>query len=336
MRTLLCALALGGCGWAELPTGPDGAEGGPSPLRNASPGATSDRSTPVPLPASMTQVRVGLTPFLREDVLLATYEPLRAWLQAAWGVPVTLRVAPSYDTLGDWLRTGEVEVGQFSPYAWVRTGATAAGLVPVVSTVTEGGDSGAGYIVVRDDSAITRLDQLRGRRLACVDRGSASGYLMPLALLRARGLDPDRDLAAHDVVGNHESVLLSVLDGRYDAGAVYQGALDALTRSRGIPPYRFRIVGKTDRMPHDLLAVRADAPAGFADSLRTHLLGLSVLSVEGRRVLDPASVHGFAPVADSSYDGIRDAARVLGLSPGGPAEPAGEALRRGAAPPSAP
>ncbi|MEN9787611.1 MAG: hypothetical protein RLZZ299_2875 [Pseudomonadota bacterium] len=332
MRTLWLALTLGGCAWADLPTGPDGAEGD-SPLRNASPGASSDRSAPVALPASMTRVRVGLTPFLREDVLLATYEPLRAWLEAAWGVPVTLRVAPSYDTLGAWLRSGEVDVGQFSPYAWVRTGATAAGLVPVVSTVTEGGDTGAGYIVVRDDSAITRLDQLRGRRLACVDPGSASGYLMPLALLRARGLDPERDLAARDALGNHESVLLAVLDGRYDAGAVYQGALDALTRSRGIPPYRFRIVGKTGRMPHDLLAVRADAATGFADSLRTHLLGLNVLTVEGRRVLDPASVHGFAPVQDSSYDGIREAARLLGIAT--PAA-AGEALRRGDAPPSAP
>ncbi len=44
-------------------------------------------------------------------------------------------------------------------------------------------------IIARRDSGIRSLDDLRGRKIAFEDRGSTSGFLLPMAILKRRGLE---------------------------------------------------------------------------------------------------------------------------------------------------
>lgn len=264
-------------------------------------------------PPGLTRLRFALTPYLEPAQLLAEHEPMRAWLSQRLGVPVELRVAGSYDELGALLRSGEVDLGEFSPYAYVRASARDPGLAPLVSQIADGSASAAGYIVVDADSPIQALEELRGRRFAYVDPASTTGFLYAHMLLVGRGLQPGRDFSSVSFLSNHKAVLLAVHEGRVDAGAVYQGALSALERSDGITPLSFRIIGKTSRIPRDLLCTRAGLDPAVRESLRRLLLSVSAQSREGRRILSPMRVNGFVPADDRLYDPIREADAQLQL-----------------------
>ena len=323
--------ALGGCGPSGSVEYTSSGGGGGDPLRNASPRVAESRAAPAAvtpsasaagpdaaspsdaalpaLPASVTRLRLALTPYLAEDELRQSYEPLRAWLEASTGVPVTLSVAPTYDALADQLVAGTVDLVEFSPYAWVRALEGERALTPVVAKIADGSILSSGYIVVREETALVRLEQLRARKVAFVDRASASGWLMPYDLFLLKGLKPRGDLGGVVFLGNHEAVLQAVHDGTVDAGAVYSGALGVFMRRHGIPAHRFRVIGKTARMPRDVLAVSANAPEGLAEALRARLLPLNVLSAEGRRALSATGANGYIPVEDGAYEVLRAAAR---------------------------
>ena len=137
----------------------------------------------------------------------------------------------------------------------------------LAQSIFEGSATTTGYIVVRDDSTIRTVDQLKGSQFAFVDPSATAGYLYAAKSLRDNGLDPKRDFATVDFLGNHEAVLLAIFEGRVDAGAAYQGAFHALQASKGIDPLSFRVIAKTQRMPNDVLCVLASAPRELADAI---------------------------------------------------------------------
>jgi phosphonate transport system substrate-binding protein len=259
-------------------------------------------------PPGLATLRLALTPYLGAEQLLAEREPFREWLTERLGVPVELRVASSYDELGALLESGEVDLAEFSPYAWVRAREKDPSLVPLVSQIADGSTSAAGYVVVRADRPVHTLEELRGRSIAFVDPASTTGYLFPRLLLQDRVVTP----GATAFLGNHEAVLLAVHEGRYDAGAVYQGALIALEETHDIDPLDFRVVAKTPRIPRDLLCAGPGVPEVVREELTRLLLDLSVRTAEGRRLLGPMRVNGFVRADLAAYEPIRSAAKKIG------------------------
>jgi len=79
----------------------------------------------------------------------------------------------------------------------------------------------------RDD--ITSLADLRGKRLAAVDKTSFGGWLVNAHHLQQAGLNLAKDFAELNFVGQHQEVVLTVLQGRADAGVVRTGTLEQMT-----------------------------------------------------------------------------------------------------------
>lgn len=65
------------------------------------------------------------------------------------------------------------------------------------------------------------LAELRGARVAWVDRDSSSGYLVARMHLATQGVDVERGFAQEQFLHSHEAVVDAVLDGRVDAGATF-------------------------------------------------------------------------------------------------------------------
>jgi phosphate/phosphite/phosphonate ABC transporter binding protein len=268
-------------------------------------------TTQVSMPPEVRRVRLGLTPYLRPQDLLRDTEPFRAWMQDRLGVPVSMTVAANYDGLGQMLARGEIDLAAFSPYGYLRAQQGGIGLRPLVTVIADGSARSAGYVVVRDDSPVRTVEELKGARVAFVDPASTSGWLMSSALLLKKGVHPSKDLGGAAFLGSHDAVLDAVLAGTFDAGAVYQGALAMWGSRNTASVHRFRIVGKTSRMPRDVYCVRKDAPEGLADALLALLADFSTLHPDGRTVLDPMSVNGFVRVDDSAFDELREVDQLV-------------------------
>lgn len=262
-------------------------------------------------PSGFTRLRLGLVPFLSKETMLAAHQRLADHLSKTLSVPVELHAADSYADAIERMASGEFDVVELSPLVYAQA-TTRLKLKALVQTIADGSTTASGYIFVRDDSPRRTIEDLRGASFGFVDPMSTSGSLLAKKVLKDRGLDWKTDLSRSEYLGNHEAVLMAVLEGRVDAGATYQGSFAALRRAKGVDPLSFRVIAKTIRTPRDIFCVRPELSTEISDAVASSLLALNGRDRAGREILGPLSLNGFRPADDHSYDEVRAIARELG------------------------
>lgn len=79
-------------------------------------------------------------------------------------------------------------------------------------------------ILVKKDSKIKSLKDLKGKKIALQDVTSTAGYTFPLATLKKEtGINATKDMKIVNVKG-HDQAVISLLNGDVDAAAVFQDA----------------------------------------------------------------------------------------------------------------
>ena len=186
-----------------------------------------------PHPVAGGELKFGFTPFLSESDMRVEFDPLMTYLSDCLGQKVILYVAKDYGDLRTQMESGAVDIGSFSPFAYVD--AVRGGKIRIIAqSLMDGSATYRGVIVARRDSGLKSLAELRGKRFAFVDPKSASGFVYPRALLIEKGITPEKDFKETMFAGGHEKVIAAVLKGEADAGAVYEGAI-AVEKSKGVP-----------------------------------------------------------------------------------------------------
>jgi phosphonate transport system substrate-binding protein len=145
-------------------------------------------------------------------------------------------------------------------------------------------------IIVRQDSGITNLRDLRGKRIAYQERYSTTGYLLPhLALLEA-GLDlfeiPQFDYPmppnklAYVFSQKDENTLAWILRGHVDAGATSDSHFEKTGKQLGLA-----VIYESPEIPRHIVSYRRDLADPLAQRIRDVLLTMHT-TIEGRRVLE--------------------------------------------------
>lgn len=272
------------------------------------------------LPVRAKSLTLGVTAYYGENPEMLM-KPLCRYLERELGIPVTLRVAEAYVELPALLKSGEVDVAQLAPLAYVQLRRKLRGIQPIATPIIGGGPSYVGHIYVRDDSDLRTLDDLRGHSIAFVARDSSSGFLFPRELLRQRGHNPDVFFSSEIFVDEHPAVQKAVAEGNADIGAAFDATSD-WTGQRD-PPAGLRVVAKTERIPNDCIAARPKYDPGTVAALRRALVALRPGAKEAEEILSSLKVNGWLPADDSRYDRIEEVLKKEALT----AEPVGAALR---------
>ena len=266
-----------------------------------------------PAPLVGPPLRFGVVPSFSADVVRSEVAGLVGYLERKLGRPITVSVPRDYRTVTEQLLRGELDFGDLGPLQFVQAQRKAPGLTPVAAHSYEGAETYQGYLVVRDDSAASAPADLKGKRFCYVERGSASGYLLPRHFLRGQGLDPDKAFSAVRFSGTHSRVLEDVIAGHCDAGAVYSGALLSVT-SLGIAGSRVRVLSVTGRLPYDVICASTRLSSDVTRALRAALLTLDPQRELGRKTLGHIyRVNRFVPVRPADYATVESAARADGL-----------------------
>jgi phosphate/phosphite/phosphonate ABC transporter binding protein len=263
-------------------------------------------------PATARDLKFGFTPVLGEAEMRAEFDPLAAYLSEAIGQKVVLYVAKDYGDLRTQMEAGAVDIGSFSPFAYVD--ATRGGKIRIIAqSIIDGTATYRGIIVARMDSGLKTVTDLLGKRFAFVDPKSASGYVYPRAMLIEKGLDPKTYFKETIFAGDHNKVITAVLEGRADAGAIYEGAL-AVAKANGVPTENLVTLASTDPIPHDAIAVRTGLDDALAKKIQTALVDMDK-SEAGRRVIanSKKKLTGHVIAEDSLFDAVRRTAKTAGM-----------------------
>lgn len=166
-----------------------------------------------------------------------------------------------------------------------------------------------GRLIVRADSPIRTVGDLRGRRIALLPPSAMPGHLQPKALLLDHGLVAGRDYTVVEVE-NFNFSIDAVATRRVDAGAAGVTAFEILPAATKTA---LRILAETPPQPPVVIAARRDLDPTLRDTAARALLSLGD-EPRGREILRPLGWNRLTRVTDADYDATREFARKLGLT----------------------
>ncbi len=265
------------------------------------------------VPAAQAQeLKFGFTPVLSEAEMRVEFEPLMTYLSNAIGRKVSLYIAKDYGDLRTQMESGQVDVGSFSPFAYVD--AQRGGKIQIIAqSILDHSATYRGLVIARKDSGLRTVGDLEGKRFAFVDPKSASGYVYPRAMLVEKGVTPERYFKETIFAGGHDKVIAAVLEGRVDAGAIYDGAL-GVAKAKGLSTDDLFILSSTDPIPHDAIAVRLGLDGALTVRIQAALVDLGK-SEAGRQVIAQSKkkLTGHVIADDSLFDVVRRTAKIAGM-----------------------
>lgn len=246
----------------------------------------------------------------------ATYRPLAQHLSARLGRPVELRTVDSWEGLAKSLANGETDIALMGPWGYVLANHFAD--AQVVSTILyQGKPEYFAIIITHPDSGLETIEDLlgtagRGRTFAFGDKGSTSGYLIPLHFFMQRGIDPARHFS-RVLHTRHQAIQTQVTAGQIDAGADFNRNRSTMIDQGLIRAERSKVIWQSDPLPNDAVAVRAGL---FEDKAFVARLQEALSEVGGllgsQPQLLPANYTGFVNADNAFYKPIRDAGLATG------------------------
>ena len=243
-------------------------------------------------------IRFGVIPRFNPHVTYEYYQPLMDYLSRNTPFRFELRVGRTYlDTIED-LRKGTTDVAYLggATYAIARHRFGARALVKPRNA--EGGTTYRCFIIVRRDSPIRTIQDLRGKSVAFGARRATTGSLIPSYMLFGSGVTPNH-LKVVKNLHNHEEVAKAVLKGIYDAGAV-KDVVAWKYEAQGL-----RIIAESGELPNAPIAAGPSLPKDAEVAMVKALLSIDGNSLEGKATLSqwgPELQHGFVPARGEEYD----------------------------------
>jgi phosphonate transport system substrate-binding protein len=147
---------------------------------------------------------------------------IEPYLSKTLGSEVTVQIFPNTEDLSAALADGKVQMAWITPLAFVRANQKNSDVIGLMKAVRQGG--GLTYraaFIVKKDSPLKALADLKGKKVAWVSKSSTSGYLFAKELIRAAGENPDTFFSSENFAGDHPSVCRAVRSGTADVGATF-------------------------------------------------------------------------------------------------------------------
>jgi len=260
-----------------------------------------------PVSASAAEPMIlAVHPYLPSNELIQRFTPLANYLGKKIGRAIEVRVGSDYDEHIAYVGKDQVDIAFMGPSSYVMTVAK-YGKKPLLARLeTDGNPLFRGYFIVRQDSPLKSLTDLKGKRLAFGDRDSTMSHLVPQYMLEKAGV-PLNKLAHYEFLGSHDNVVLAVLSGDFDAGAVKDEVFEKYAK-QGL-----RVLVDTPYYSDHVFVTRSTLAPGMIQTLRNAMFTLKD-TPGGREILEAIKPHTTAlvPAMDADYDNLRQVLNALG------------------------
>ena len=241
----------------------------------------------------------------------ATYRPLAEYLSAKLKRPVELRTVDSWEGLAKSLANGETDLALMGPWGYVLANHQAG--AQVISTILyDGKPEYFAIMVTHPNSGINSPADLKGRTFAFGDKGSTSGYLIPLHYLMQQGITPEKYFSKV-IHTSHQAIETQVTQGVLDAGADYNRNRNAMIEQGLVKADQSKIIWTSAPLPNDAFAVSSTLAGDKAlvGQLQAALSDIGE-ALKTQPKLLPPHYTGFVSRDNAFYKPIRDAGLATG------------------------
>ena len=248
---------------------------------------------------------LGIHPYKSPTILIKAYTPLADYLSRTIGLPVKIVISKNYKSHIEAVGEDKLDLAYMGPASYVRL-IDKFGKKPLIACQeVNGKPTFQGKIIVRKDSRLESLKQLKGKNFAFGDPASTMSHLVPRYMLYQAGIKTD-NLGRYKFLGSHDNVALSVLAGDYDAGAVKE-AVFYKYESRGL-----RVLETTPALTEHNFVASNKLESATVEKLRQAFYALDK-NAEGKTILASIKpgITAMRPVKDGDYENLREILRSL-------------------------
>ncbi|MEO0766706.1 MAG: PhnD/SsuA/transferrin family substrate-binding protein [Pseudomonadota bacterium] len=162
-------------------------------------------------------------------------------------------------------------------------------------------------IVVRADSGINTVADLKGKTVAFGDIGSTSNMLCPMQVLADYGLDPVNDIEKTHTSRNiaHEALKAGDVDA---LGSNAGSWLNVRNKETDLPYGFFKILARSGDLPNDMIMVGAHVPGDAAARVQDAIISNKdsiIAGITAHEENDKYVGMDLVEIEDSAYDYVR-------------------------------
>jgi len=290
-------------------------------------GTGSSTASTAPTAAASTGPRIGsfdrpvvlaFTPSQESATISTNGAAIKAALEKATGLAWKVTAMSSYAAQVEGMCAGQIDAGFFAPLQMTLLISKSCG-TPILGALRKD-DTGTlattykSQILVRVDSGINTLADLKGKKFAFVDPLSASGYLYPSLVVKQKtGQEPKTFFSQTIFAGSHPNAALAVYNKQVDGAAMFIDARDSLVSANPDIKTATKVIDTAGPIPNDGVALRKGFPDDLGKTVKQALIDYSK-DAAGAKVLSALFAwDGVQEVNASFYDAIRDAAVLAGV-----------------------
>ena len=202
---------------------------------------------------------------------------LSIYLAKQTGVSMIIRHCKDYNEAINALTDGSAQIGWLGSFAYGEL-LDRGGKVEAFAVGVPKGKSVPNYhsaFIVRPDSEIRLLKDVRNTSIALGDKHSTSGYNVPVRELLDAGIDTNNESALKSViyVENHDDAIRAVLDCSVDVAPVSSINLMEMVNSGTINLNSFRVIHRSSDIPGAPLVYSCGLDNEFKQRLKDLVLG---------------------------------------------------------------
>lgn len=254
---------------------------------------------------SIRPLRIGAVAY--DPKVITIWEGFKTYF-AKHGVEIDYVLYSNYDAQVEANLSGEIDVAWNSPLAWVKSQLTSGGRCRALAMRDSDRDLTT-KIIVRKDSALQGLSDLKGKVVAVGASDSPQATLIPLSMLADAGVAPGRDCGVvyHEVmVGKHGDHLGGERDaaralstGHADAACVLDANYTMFINEGTLDPGTTRVLASTP--PFDHCNFTAHASLARERRFLEVLLKMSFRDPEARTFMELEGLKQWLPGRTSGY-----------------------------------
>ncbi len=221
---------------------------------------------------------VGVVASTNPEAAKKQAEALASFVGGALKEQVLPRVYADQEALAVALGKGELDLALMGPLAYLRVPKSSKAQL-LFRTVRAGKATYKSALFAGPGSKLTSLDALKKHKgtlkVAWVETSSASGYIVPKAMLLGAGINPVQAFDTQDFLGSHDAVCQAVADGKYDVGATFSDPAVSDTKVTGCIKVlgkkadSLKVIALSQEVPNDVLVATRELSAGKAAAITT-------------------------------------------------------------------
>ena len=260
-------------------------------------------TSPYPVLAQSKPLRLGIFPRRNVKLTYKLFTPMAQYLSQQLGQEVVLETAKSFKHFWLNVKKGRYDIVHFNQYHYIVSH-DLYGYDVFAINKEQGQDVIAGSLIVRKDSGINNIADLKGKTVLFGGGHRAmQSYISATWLLRQGGLKAGDYIEKFAI--NPPNTIISTYFKRADASGSGDVVMQLDNVRKRIDISQLKFLAKTKPMVHLPWAIKNNMSAELQSRIKELLTGLGTHK-EGKQVLQSANLNALIPAIDSDFNEHRE------------------------------